>query len=155
MGRVYEQSKVTLAWLGEASENSDSAMDFLDELEKLPTLSEKGVFLIRQIMLEPCTETGYDALFKLFCRPWWTRMWIVQELLLSKTVVLWCGDQWEYWGKLAQFHDLLTMAQHAFVPEISWPDKEQKHITLMSCSLITSAVVISKNLASIFEMPYC
>jgi hypothetical protein len=121
MGRVYEQSKVTLAWLGEASENSDSAMDFLDELEKLPTLSEKDAFLIRQMMLEPYTETGYGALFKLFCRPWWTRMRIVQELLLSKTVVLWCGDRWEYWGKLAQFHDLLTMAQHAFVPEISWP----------------------------------
>jgi hypothetical protein len=34
MGRVYEQSKVTIVWLSEASEDSDSAMNFLGELEK-------------------------------------------------------------------------------------------------------------------------
>ena len=83
MRRIYWEAFKTYLWLGEASDDSDTAMDFLITARK-------------EDFEEPnfsANAARWKALNTLFERPWWTRLWIVQEALLSGNPILRCGNK--------------------------------------------------------------
>lgn len=96
MGRIYSSAETVWVWLGLESEDSALAMRFL------PTLAEalfdlRSQFYVHQDVLFKMTSTQidspqWDALDKLFKRPWFQRLWVLQEVALASSVKIVCGD---------------------------------------------------------------
>lgn len=72
MPKIYSAANEVIAWLGEASENSDLAMKYIADHAR-----HKKTMAKHHGNLAPNTE---DALDHLWSRPYWNRVWVVQEL---------------------------------------------------------------------------
>jgi hypothetical protein len=92
MGEVYKRATGVVAWLGE--ESSDSNLAF-DALNALPTNivqhwdPQKNAELDMTV-LEPKYTS---AIRSLLLRPWWHRIWTVQESILGPAMLLMCGKR--------------------------------------------------------------
>ncbi|KAK4450296.1 heterokaryon incompatibility protein-domain-containing protein [Podospora aff. communis PSN243] len=93
MSRIYSGATRVVIYLGEAAHGSDVAMDFLlDNFS--PT---EGVFHSQ-------TPDLLDSLNCFFLRSWFTRVWILQEVLLSQDAVVYCGDKTLPWEAIRDFN---------------------------------------------------
>ena len=81
-------ANITLAtdvwiWLGEAKDNSDAAMDYIRNVKTVnfddPSYTP--------------ADTIWEAIKILFDRPWFGRLWVVQEALLARKATFNCGRQ--------------------------------------------------------------
>lgn len=76
---IYRNAYQVYIWLGPAYEQSDLAINlFSRKKEKL-----KDFWWKREAA----------AVRHLFERPYWTRLWVFQELALASDVVIWCGNK--------------------------------------------------------------
>jgi Heterokaryon incompatibility protein (HET) len=73
MGEIYQKATEVLVWLGPAAEGSTQAITAILSLD------------FREI------EKNQHGLRSLFRRPYWTRLWAVQEILLSRGGKILCG----------------------------------------------------------------
>lgn len=79
MGEIYKNATLVHVWLGPEDSNSNLAFDFMNTPKK---------------HLDDITTEALNALSD---RPYWSRAWIRQELLLGKAVVLHCGNRSTPW----------------------------------------------------------
>jgi len=95
MDQVYRSASQCDVWLGEEAEEGWRAFKFLKflnrEFNDRPT--RPSVDWIEKVLAPREGPYGDDwnALERLFTRPWWTRVWTVQEFILSKAVIFCCG----------------------------------------------------------------
>ncbi|KAH7122194.1 heterokaryon incompatibility protein-domain-containing protein, partial [Dactylonectria estremocensis] len=95
MGRIYSHCLNTVIWLGEESVGSNSAMQLLEEI--IPRLqfshSDVGPDTFERLRLPAPDSAVWKELWNLLSRPWFTRVWIMQETILPRGVTLWvaCG----------------------------------------------------------------
>jgi hypothetical protein len=76
MPKVYAAAEEVIAWLGEARNNSDLAMDYIaNHGSQKKSGVQRGIQLSNEIQ---------DALNHLWARPYWTRAWVVQELASAR-----------------------------------------------------------------------
>jgi hypothetical protein len=69
-------------WLGEADETSDEVMDYLRYDAQVD-------------------DNWTPCVMDLFCRPWWSRVWVVQEAASARRDPIFrCGDQELSWSRL-------------------------------------------------------
>lgn len=80
MPRIYRSAVRTFAYVGEASEDSDLVLRNL----------AKGIW------------TPPHLLDPFFARPYFSRVWVVQEVALSKSIAMVCGDTAVEWTGLMQ-----------------------------------------------------
>ena len=99
MSETYKNAQVVLVWLGKAANDSDMAMDYTMELkEKLSPIQ-------KPIRVDQLTSHGlndqdhpvWSALGHLYCRSWFERLWVVQEAVLARELVLLCGSKSINW----------------------------------------------------------
>jgi hypothetical protein len=93
---IYHQAKRVIAWLGEATQKSEEAVEFLAKhLSDAGPYSKSRDSLLALIEnVDPIGDIGlptWEALVDLFGRAWWTRAWIVQEISCSRAWTLMCG----------------------------------------------------------------
>lgn len=88
MRRVFSQGRRTKVWLGLEDNDSDLATDFLEET--LSGFNDGRNF-----------EKELSALSQLFQRPWWFRIWVVQEVVVSKNLAFFCGKRQISWPKVS------------------------------------------------------
>lgn len=118
MGEIYSRATKVYAWLGEADRQIDCVFNVLREFRdrkreaKFPThfdAAEQLSFhrqLFRDIYQDKAgtlpeqSDSDDDMLHEefnwlrpLYVRPYWRRVWIVQELVLARVVVVCCGDK--------------------------------------------------------------
>ena len=79
MGKIYSQAEVVIAWTGDDPSGSLRPLERLCELGPLEW--PRGPLL--------------EATQALISRPYWDRLWIVQELCLAQEVLVWYGDRGE------------------------------------------------------------
>jgi len=110
MGLVYQRAKIVYAWLGEEADNSAVAMGLLQILQNiLFGDSPDQIQLLRaEIFL-----AGWRALIPLLRRPYWTRAWIVQEILLAENVMFCCGRHKVAWPTIAALVSQVIPKWHA------------------------------------------
>lgn len=119
MKRIYSLASNVYIWLGRESENSRIAMEFLANEGMKP--------LRRQIDDYRPMWDGKEgnAIRDLFERPYWRRMWIIQEIIHANRLTVWCGSQRLDWPVLDRL--FLTMktleeddqlGRHEFVTDI-------------------------------------
>jgi hypothetical protein len=88
MAMIYAAADEVISWLGEPADNSDLAMEFIASY----TRSQRDVTRLR------ASATNRDsglwlALVSLWSRPYWTRVWVVQEVAAARNIVVQCGHR--------------------------------------------------------------
>ncbi|KAL9117737.1 MAG: hypothetical protein Q9187_005722 [Circinaria calcarea] len=83
MTRIYRQPDSVLVWLGEATEDTDPALCFLQGLLSLNALWQ---------VLDPSGHAEqWNGLFDILARPWHSRAWIIQETTYCERIQVFCG----------------------------------------------------------------
>jgi hypothetical protein len=73
MGRIYTKAQAVITWLGEPVDNEELAFEITEDFDAL----------------DPARQ---EAVLRLLQKPYWSRIWIIQEFMLAQTVHIWCGD---------------------------------------------------------------
>ncbi|CZR69106.1 uncharacterized protein PAC_19007 [Phialocephala subalpina] len=103
MREIYGGAWTVMAWLGEEQDNSDKAIRLVQSLSD--TDPERGEELAEMLLDDPeyLGDGCWIALQDLLNRPYWYRLWIIQELVLgSSALVLRCGDSFINWTTFCQ-----------------------------------------------------
>ncbi|KAK2051108.1 HET domain-containing protein [Colletotrichum caudatum] len=93
MGRIFSQAKQVRIWLGAESQASERAMRMLQGFD--------GVSSSKQVVQSVvANEDATRALTLLLQRPYWTRMWVFQEIVLAREATVHCGLLYTKWSTL-------------------------------------------------------
>jgi hypothetical protein len=125
MADIYSRAQEVLVWLGEAREHSLPALRYLhqDQPRRGHAHLTPGESHHRR---RPPRSNEVDGLVDLFSRPYWSRLWITQELVRAQNVVLCCGwgiaDMWS-WDKVFIEHQpmpayRMKMLEYSGAPEL-------------------------------------
>jgi hypothetical protein len=108
MKDIYQGATLIIAWLGSARDGSDYLLDFLSDAGKEACASK---FLEEDLLFEErdleykdsynrlAKKLGREPTFPMESlrsfvnRPYWYRVWVVQELSLARDVVFACGER--------------------------------------------------------------
>ncbi|KAH8730504.1 heterokaryon incompatibility protein-domain-containing protein [Phaeosphaeriaceae sp. PMI808] len=96
MGHIYSRAMSAAIWLGPAADKSPLAMQLLHEVANHRVPPER----IRSAH----KHADSAALLTLFKRDYWKRLWVVQEVLLARERMVYCGDHalpWEVYQTAA------------------------------------------------------
>jgi WD repeat-containing protein 55 len=135
MGKIYRRAWNTLVWLGEEADNSSYAIDTILTInaslqsntdETAPALEEFG----RISLPAPGSQRWLD-LSKLLSRPWFQRVWIIQETVLSADVQLQCGRRTISWLDMSTF--AICMIQHDLTQYLVSTDNSADHLSEAGC----------------------
>lgn len=108
MGKIYESASLVIAWLGDCDEDLSGAFEVISKFSnmvafKMAQASSLPISL-ESMKLLPKEESRHDLqaliknkriwslIFDIFQRPYWSRLWIVQELCLAQDVLYTCGN---------------------------------------------------------------
>ncbi|KAI2463742.1 heterokaryon incompatibility protein-domain-containing protein [Annulohypoxylon bovei var. microspora] len=102
MRDIFGLASSTVAWLGHATSprqemHIDVIVNAADELMSLLQLVDEGIEIEKYPVVSDhgrgFMETAYQLFEAILCRPWFRRIWIVQEVVLSKATVLMIGNR--------------------------------------------------------------
>jgi hypothetical protein len=145
MCEIYQRATQVLVWLGPPEDDTDSVMEFLSTVGKeayefglmeltnqqLKNWAEKDETDERRrsiknsldSLLERVSPTfpveGYAALIK---RPWYFRVWVVQEVSLGKDVVFMCGRKKISYQHFRAAKFVYTLHTWSIISQIQLPD---------------------------------
>ncbi|KAI1029480.1 hypothetical protein LB504_010763 [Fusarium proliferatum] len=100
MSRIYSQAAGVIVYLGESSDDSDLAIEFIMECYD-PSPDNSSLSF-------PRSDTLMDALRNFFLRPWFTRVWVIQEVFLSSEKIVYCGEKEIPWSAMENFKHYLV-----------------------------------------------
>ncbi|KAF2108925.1 heterokaryon incompatibility protein-domain-containing protein [Lophiotrema nucula] len=94
MRDIYQSAAIVIIWLGERDIDSYKAMETLFATAKIgknPNLQEN---FKQELILHGLQQDGVlTALGKFFQRPWWNRVWVIQEAAVAQRAMFLCGDK--------------------------------------------------------------
>ncbi|KAF2663438.1 HET-domain-containing protein [Microthyrium microscopicum] len=120
MGQIYNRGEQLLIWLGETPRTVDVAgavnlmkefnLYMTSEVERIRTISSGHIWeIIYQIppipMEHPLMQafSAWDAIQQLLERPWFTRLWVIQEVGLAAGATAYCGKHEFVFSQIALF----------------------------------------------------
>lgn len=99
MWNIYATAFSVVAWLGESEDGSETAIDYMTQI----MLVEKEILRLDNSFSLPWETSTYNEWFSavpwqticsFLSRPYWTRLWIIQELALNHNATLFlCGNR--------------------------------------------------------------
>ena len=118
MRDIYVSAHKVLLWLGPSTQGSDLAMDSIAPLDESIGVLPRSHFSRDDI---PSRLPGQDdpfwpALVDLYIRPWYDRLWVLQEAILANDVEVLCGNRSMHWAVFASFATkMYELVPHALV----------------------------------------
>ncbi|KAI7762793.1 hypothetical protein LZL87_008234 [Fusarium oxysporum] len=106
MSRIYSQAASVVVYLGESGDNSDLVIEFIMECDD-PSEGTTSLSF-------PKSDILMDALPNFFLRPWFTRVWVIQEVFLSTEKILYCGEKEFSWSAMENFKHYLVNTRLRF-----------------------------------------
>lgn len=94
MGQIYSRADSVYAWLGPSTADAERIFDFVEQ-SKIQRLAGETYWKI--YMSDPTISDAFDDLLR---RPYWTRLWILQEIVLAKRLWLFSGSRYISWDDL-------------------------------------------------------
>lgn len=85
MAQIYNRAESVSVYLGAGDDDSRRAIEFISRLLKLEDFDP--------LTRDPGTPADWASLHNLMQRPWFSRRWIVQEISLARSAILFCGTQ--------------------------------------------------------------
>ena len=161
MGDIYRNSACTMIWLGESSQEQRSScgMESISKLAQMmriryemedrewsswddfirdATHPDGFWYRVMKKLSFHSFARGFDidAIIGLANRPWWTRMWTVQEAALPRELFFMCGADlltWDDWilasGLLSA--KLVTLSTGLLLSQIKWINKKVSYISAL------------------------
>lgn len=104
MRHIYGGAESVSIWLGSAHSHSDDVMQRLSDGVGYP---KKSLTSTQSETAAVWTRHEGQGMLSLFTRQYWRRMWVIQEVLLAKHVVVHCGAHSAAWEMLNEVYDHL------------------------------------------------
>jgi hypothetical protein len=101
MRRIYYKAEKVVVWLGAAEDESDLVLQNMEAFLEWNLSVRSTGFTPGQVgwrLLNPPPDSLFFALGRFLTRPWFHRVWVVQEMLLAKEAVLLCGNRFVNWN---------------------------------------------------------
>lgn len=117
MSKIYKRAWNTLVWLGEEADNSSGAFETMLTIggalqyytdERAPNIED-----FERMSLPALDSPGWSKLSELLRHPWFQRVWVIQEVVLSNSIQFMCGEKYISYYGLSLFgicmvkHDLI------------------------------------------------
>jgi hypothetical protein len=102
MGSIYRRAEKVAAWIGQEAGDSNLAVDFIQNFHSRSMAP--GFELQVEANLPPAT---YSALMWLLDQPYRRRVWVIQEIALSRATMVHCGHLYFPWRSLASTVDTI------------------------------------------------
>lgn len=99
MGFIYRKANQVLVWLGNDNPHMTLAIDLL---HKLSSQHFYGHNYGPKNIVTSLDENQWTALIYFFTRSWWSRIWVVQEVMYGQEVIVVCGKHQLPWETLKQ-----------------------------------------------------
>jgi hypothetical protein len=96
MGNIFSSATGVYVWLGDPTSDTDYAFDFINC---------KSNIYFDTCILTQCFE-------QIMLRPYWTRMWVIQEFSLAKSISVMCGTKCASWDQLQKTLDSGLAGSH-------------------------------------------
>jgi hypothetical protein len=93
MGLVYSEASKVIIWLGLPAANSNAAFEFIADSNAASLDIQAGAYEISN----PFHTTNLNAFFALCERGYWSRLWVVQEIVLARELMVRCGPDEATW----------------------------------------------------------
>jgi hypothetical protein len=104
MRTIYSEADRVLVWLGEEDTETELAFRIIDDVNH-QTMRNWQIRSAEEgnpsLKLTPPNSTEWVAYCNLLNRPWFTRLWTYQELVLAKTAAVVCGGHESTWNSFA------------------------------------------------------
>lgn len=114
MRYIYPGAKRTLVYIGPSGDGSDLVMDCAASL--VERLSQVDANVSGRVSINEAEEESHSvwlAISLLLLRPWFKRLWTLQEAALSKHLTIGCGTKWIKWETLCSlFVVILSKGLH-------------------------------------------
>lgn len=125
MRKIYGKSERTLIWLGTSDEHTRNAIMLLRTLIKVRKRLEINSYSRNWLEMNRKGQCVYGlpqsfdstcrSISAFLCRDWFTRVWIIQELVVSKMAIIICGSFEISW---TDFCTAISHATNYFIPHI-------------------------------------
>jgi hypothetical protein len=109
MDQIFQRASYTIVWLGESDNHTLQAMRLVKVLSQIPPdpADEAREKALRAIGISPYSDERiymdmepWQPWMTLLARRWFSRLWIVQEIVLSKNMVVQVGGVFVEWADL-------------------------------------------------------
>ncbi|CAM1507403.1 Fc.00g070440.m01.CDS01 [Cosmosporella sp. VM-42] len=128
MNMIFEKAETVIAWLGPATSSTALTIDFIskvgaialpkttdifraeaypDDRERIETYENITIEESKQLGISFEDEEPWAAFSDFFDRPWFQRIWIVQEILPARKAIFLCGAnsiEWTVLNAAAQWY---------------------------------------------------
>jgi hypothetical protein len=133
MGAIYRSAREVAVWLGPESNTSLRAFKTLDQIvailrekswESIPydhnapawlgedyqaqRKVDRKMWIYREFFENRKWELGMEAIEKLLRRPWWQRVWVIQEIALAREATLYSGRHSANWNTFDEFLQMVS-----------------------------------------------
>jgi hypothetical protein len=102
MRLIYSQAAAVVSWLGLSDQFTVEALRFLKSINRNMSSQAYSQFT-REISSNDMKDRILEGIRSLSLRPYWTRVWIIQEVILSSNVYVQCGSECIPWIALRDF----------------------------------------------------
>jgi Heterokaryon incompatibility protein (HET) len=93
MKEIYEKAKSVIIWLGHEADDSSYAMKAMNSIDRRWVTRTPQPAKEHRIEARAIDERALRAISQLLCRPWWRRVWIIQEATCANNTYLRCGKE--------------------------------------------------------------
>jgi hypothetical protein len=132
MMKIYANADRVIVWLGEEADDSYMAIRAIKMLNHEESRESFFNCQHEHVCLSQLTRL-YNALICLYERPWFSRMWIWQEVMVARDLVVCCGTSQASWKPLKRAARCLWQLRAMIQPS---PDHELHSISTLRLELI-------------------
>jgi len=104
MPKIYSAAELVVVWLGEDADDSQQAINLIRLATQIFPLLPDGTGTADATLAAyelPTRGSGpWISVSKLLQRPWFQRLWTLQEIVLAKRASIWCGRHGIDWQEL-------------------------------------------------------
>ncbi|MCJ1485830.1 hypothetical protein MMC06_006005 [Schaereria dolodes] len=131
LGQIYSIATGVLIWLRDGPANVEEAFKFIKNFENGSDMYDSEV-INSMHKISTGSSSLWRALSLIFNKPWFTRVWIIQEVVLAVQAQVFCGSQTSSWNALMKaanwifennFGSWLQGLSHVAITRISFIQK--------------------------------
>jgi hypothetical protein len=157
MTRLYRSAKLVHVWLGDEDENTVTAMNLVQHIAYRPSTFDDirswayirkpgqthrpagpGIPDVRlpdegPVLSDKEKRDNFRALTSLFNRPWFSRVWVRQEIALPSAITINCGSHQCSWEEMMRAASTVSCFSDDFAVESLQAGKALAHSEIVSC----------------------
>ena len=109
MSLIYQKAERVVIWLGQGTKETDLVMDSMKQLHDILIKKEGGCRQLARFLMSACPPGCYEGMELILSRPWFRRIWILQEIANARVATVLCGKKSISASTFAQVPGLLGL----------------------------------------------